>query len=116
MFITSILLINEYPDLTADLLASKKNLGVVLGAKRLPWGVTILNLLGYVTTIFGVAYNIFPKLFLLSLFTTPLAIYETFIVFRMAQNRELIYQACINNLKLYACFGLTFIIANIVGA
>lgn len=113
ILITSCLVINEYPDLSADLLVGKKNLAVILGTRKLPWCIVFFTLSSYIITMFGIAINIFPKTFSLSIITIPLAIYEIVIVFKINHNRHYAYLACINNLKLYACFGITFIIASI---
>ena len=114
LLITSILVINEYPDLAADRIVGKKNLAVVLGEKWLPWCIILLTLLSYIFTIFGIIINILPKTFLLAMLTLPLAIYEIKLVLNLTKSREYVVKACFNNLKLYACFGATFIIASII--
>jgi 1,4-dihydroxy-2-naphthoate octaprenyltransferase len=129
--ITSILLINEYPDLKADAKAKKINLAVILGPNLLPLVVDLLIISCYLTIIIGIILHIFPKSYLLSMFTLPLAIYEMVIINKMHncslsllratasgeaihQNRKLIYKACINNIKLYAAFGISCIVAGII--
>lgn len=114
LLITSILLINEYPDLAADAAAKKTNLAVLLGHKYLPFAVSALIISCYITMIIGIAIKVFPKIYVLSMLTLPLAIYEIMLTFKMQQNRKLIYKACITNIKLYAVFGLTCIIAGII--
>lgn len=114
LLITSILLINGYPDLTADARAKKYNLAVILGKKFIPWGMLLLIGMCYVSTIYLVLNKLLAKCYLLTLITMPLAIYEIILVFNIEKQRKIMHKACINNLKLYASFGIMLIISNII--
>ena len=114
LLITSILLINEYPDLKADINAKKTNLAVVLGSRLLPFAVVLLILSSYLVTITGIFLQLFPKSFLLSMLTLPFAMHVIINIINIKQSRSYIQKACLNNIKLYAFFGLTFIVAGIM--
>ena len=69
-----LLLLNEFPDVEADLTGGRRNLVIVLGRKRAAFVYVSGLALCYILLFLGVILGPFPKTVLLTLLTLPLAI------------------------------------------
>ena len=108
---TSILAINEYPDIAADAKAQKKTIAVLLGEAKQPYFVIALIIAAYAVTAMAIVLQIFPKIFWLIFVTVPFAYYECSLVLRVNKARAYLELACATNVKLYTLFSLTQVIA-----
>lgn len=70
----NLLLINEFPDVEADMTVKRRTLPIVIGKKKAAWFFSCVTLLVYVWIIWAVTYHYMPVFTLLSLTTFPLAI------------------------------------------
>ncbi|MCP4602829.1 MAG: prenyltransferase [Proteobacteria bacterium] len=68
-----LLLLNEFPDVEADLTGGRRHLVIVLGRKRAALVYTFALTMSYLILIFGVVMGRFPITVLLTLLTLPLA-------------------------------------------
>jgi 1,4-dihydroxy-2-naphthoate octaprenyltransferase len=75
--VASILWINEFPDYEADRDAGKRNLVVRIGTGAARYGYAILMILFYLSALFLIIYDIYPRWSLLILLTVPVAIKTT---------------------------------------
>jgi 1,4-dihydroxy-2-naphthoate polyprenyltransferase len=71
--VLNLLLLNEFPDVEADLVANKRTLPITVGRKKAALVFTIFTLLTYVWVIAMVIAGAMPKTELLILLTLPLA-------------------------------------------
>jgi len=73
-FLTAnLLLINELPDVEADMKVGRRNLVMALGRKRAAWLYTILMVCTYLSIVLGVVFSLMPWPVLVTLLTIPLA-------------------------------------------
>jgi 1,4-dihydroxy-2-naphthoate octaprenyltransferase len=73
-FLTAnLLLLNEFPDLEADMKVGRRNLVMALGKRRAAWLYTFLLLCTYLSIVLGVAFRLMPWPALVTLLTIPLA-------------------------------------------
>jgi len=73
-FLTAnLLLINEFPDVEADMKVGRRNLVMALGRKRAAWLYTILMVCTYLSIVLGVVFRLMPWPALVALLTIPLA-------------------------------------------
>jgi 1,4-dihydroxy-2-naphthoate polyprenyltransferase len=71
--VLNLLLLNEFPDVEADLVANKRTLPITVGMKNAAITYTVFTVLTYVWIIVMVAVGPMPKTALLALLTLPLA-------------------------------------------
>ena len=69
----NLLLINELPDVEADMKVGRRNLVMVLGRRRAAWLYTILMVCTYLSIVLGVVFGLMPWPVLIVLLTIPLA-------------------------------------------
>ena len=73
-FLTAnLLLINEFPDVEADMKVGRRNLVMALGRRRAAWLYTILLVCTYLSIVLGVLFRLMPWPALVTLLTIPLA-------------------------------------------
>ncbi|OPY84988.1 MAG: 1,4-dihydroxy-2-naphthoate octaprenyltransferase [Smithella sp. PtaU1.Bin162] len=70
----NLLLLNEFPDVEADLTVHRRTLPIIFGKKRAAYFFSLFVILVYVWVIGAVVYNHMPVFTLLSLLTLPLAV------------------------------------------
>ena len=70
----NLLLINEFPDVEADMTVKRRTLPIVIGKKKAAWFFSFVTLLVYAWIIWAVMDHYMPVFTLLSLTTLPLAI------------------------------------------
>ena len=70
----NLLLINEFPDVEADMTVKRRTLPIVVGKKKAAWFFSFITLLVYVWIIWAVIFHYMPVFTLLSLMTLPIAI------------------------------------------
>ncbi len=87
---TAILWINQIPDAPSDALTGKRNLVVVLGARRARWGYALLMVAAFGSVVIGVGAGTLPTGPVLMLVSLPLAAYATRLLFRHYADRRLI--------------------------
>lgn len=105
---TAILWINQFPDMTADALAGKRNLVVVLGRRRARWGYLLIVAAAFMSTLTAVLAGTLPGTVLLVLVALPLAVYAIVILFRRYTERSLI-RANSTTILLHLAVGLLMI-------
>jgi 1,4-dihydroxy-2-naphthoate polyprenyltransferase len=69
----NLLLLNEFPDVQADIPGGRKNIVISLGEKRSAWLYLATTTGVYITVLIGVIFSIFPFLAAIALLTMPLA-------------------------------------------
>jgi 1,4-dihydroxy-2-naphthoate octaprenyltransferase len=73
-FLTAnLLLLNEFPDVEADIKVGRRNLVMALGRRRAGWLYTILLACTYLSIMLGVVFRLMPWPALVTLLTIPLA-------------------------------------------
>lgn len=73
-FLTAnLLLLNEFPDVEADMRAGRRNLVMALGKSRAAWLYTSLLACTYLSIVLGVVFRLMPWPVLVALLTIPLA-------------------------------------------
>ncbi len=73
-FLTAnLLLLNEFPDVEADMKVGRRNLVMALGRRRAAWLYTILSVCTYLSIVLGVIFKLMPWPALIVLLTIPLA-------------------------------------------
>lgn len=70
----NLLLLNEFPDVEADITVGRRTLPIFIGKKRAAYFFSLITILVYLWIIWAVLYNHMPSFTLLSLFTVPLAV------------------------------------------
>ena len=70
----NLLLLNEFPDVEADITVKRRTLPITIGKKGAAYFFSLFTLLVYLWIIWAVMYNHMPVFTLLSLLTLPLAI------------------------------------------
>lgn len=70
----NLLLLNEFPDMEADMKVSKKNFVIALGKKNAAYLYAVLTLAVYLIIAFGVYFKLMPGWALISFATVPLAV------------------------------------------
>jgi 1,4-dihydroxy-2-naphthoate polyprenyltransferase len=71
----NLLLLNEFPDVEADMTVNRRTLPIVIGKKRAAYFFSLYTLLVYIWIIWAVTYHYMPVFTLLSLLTLPIAVY-----------------------------------------
>jgi 1,4-dihydroxy-2-naphthoate octaprenyltransferase len=73
-FLTAnLLLLNEFPDVEADMQVGRRNLVMALGRRRAAWLYTALLVCTYLSIVTGVVFRLMPWPALVTLLTVPLA-------------------------------------------
>lgn len=73
-FLTAnLLLLNEFPDVEADMQVGRRNLVMALGRRRAGWLYTFLLVCTYLSIVLGVVFGLMPWPALIVLLTIPLA-------------------------------------------
>ena len=73
-FLTAnLLLLNEFPDVEADMKVGRRNLVMALGRRRAAWLYSILMVCTYLSIVLGVVFRLMPWPALVALLTIPLA-------------------------------------------
>jgi 1,4-dihydroxy-2-naphthoate octaprenyltransferase len=70
----NLLLLNEFPDVAADITVQRRTLPIFIGKKRAAYFFSLFTMLVYLWIIWAVMYNHMPVFTLLSLLTLPIAI------------------------------------------
>jgi 1,4-dihydroxy-2-naphthoate octaprenyltransferase len=70
----NLLLLNEFPDVEADITVNRRTLPIVAGKKRAAYLFSLFTLLVYVWIVWAVLCHYMPVFTLLSLLTLPIAI------------------------------------------
>ncbi len=70
----NLLLINEFPDVEADITVNRRTLPIAIGKKKAAWCFSFVTLLVYVWIAWAVIYHYMPVFTLASFLTLPLAI------------------------------------------
>jgi 1,4-dihydroxy-2-naphthoate octaprenyltransferase len=71
----NLLLLNEFPDVEADMTVNRRTLPIVIGKKRAAYFFSLYTLLVYIWIIWAVTYHYMPVFTLLSLLTLPIAVH-----------------------------------------
>jgi len=71
----NLLLLNEFPDVEADMTVNRQTLPIVIGKKRAAYFFSLFTLLVYIWVVWAVTYHYMPVFTLLSLLTLPIAIH-----------------------------------------
>ena len=71
----NLLLLNEFPDVEADMTVNRRTLPIVIGKKRAAYFFSLYTLLVYIWVIWAVTYHYMPVFTLLSLLTLPIAVH-----------------------------------------
>ena len=69
----NLLVLNQFPDLEADMQVGRRNLVMVLGKSRAAWLYTFLLVCTYLSIVLGVVFGLMPWPVLVALLTVPLA-------------------------------------------
>jgi 1,4-dihydroxy-2-naphthoate octaprenyltransferase len=73
-FLTAnLLLLNEFPDVEADMRVGRRNLVMALGRRRAAWLYTSWLACAYLSIVLGVVFGLMPRPALIVLLTVPLA-------------------------------------------
>lgn len=70
---TNLLLLNEFPDVEADMQVGRRNLVMALGKSRAAWLYASLLVCTYLSIVLGVVFGLMPWPVLVALLTVPLA-------------------------------------------
>lgn len=84
----NLLLLNEFPDMEADLAGGRRNIVLALGAARAAWVYTAVNAAVYVSLLAFALLGEIPLLSVLGLLTVPLAYRAASAAFRGPEARE----------------------------
>jgi 1,4-dihydroxy-2-naphthoate polyprenyltransferase len=95
----NLLLLNEFPDVEADVTVNRKTLPIVIGKKRAAYFFSLVTLLVYIWVIWAVTYHYMPVFTLLSLVTLPIAIHVIKGSFRY-DDRKIFLEAMKKNVLL----------------
>ena len=71
----NLLLLNEFPDVEADMTVNRRTLPIVIGKKRAAYFFSLYTMLVYIWVIWAVTYHYMPVFTLLSLLTLPIAVH-----------------------------------------
>jgi 1,4-dihydroxy-2-naphthoate polyprenyltransferase len=71
----NLLLLNEFPDVEADVTVNRRTLPIVIGKKRAAYFFSLVTLLVYIWVVWAVTYHYMPVFTLLSLLTLPIAVH-----------------------------------------
>jgi 1,4-dihydroxy-2-naphthoate octaprenyltransferase len=71
----NLLLLNEFPDVEADMTVNRRTLPIVIGKKRAAYFFSLYTLLVYIWVVWAVTYHYMPIFTLLSLLTLPIAVH-----------------------------------------
>ncbi|MEW6348932.1 MAG: prenyltransferase [Thermodesulfobacteriota bacterium] len=111
----NLLLINEFPDLDADVKGGRKNLLIVYGPETAGKIYTALFAFAYVWIVAAVALKIFPVYCLAALLTLPIAYKPMMWAWRDIANKEAMVPALganvMTNLVCHALLGMGFVAA-----
>lgn len=95
----NLLLINEFPDVEADLTVHRRTLPITIGKKRAAYFFSLFTFLVYLWVVCAVIYHYMPAFTLLSLLTLPVAIQVIKGLFRY-DDMEIFLQAMKKNVLL----------------
>jgi 1,4-dihydroxy-2-naphthoate octaprenyltransferase len=95
----NLLLLNEFPDVEADMTVNRRTLPIIIGKKRAAYFFSLVTLLVYIWVIWSVTYHYMPVFTLLSLLTLPIAIHVIKGSFRY-DDMEIFLGAMKNNVLL----------------
>ena len=95
----NLLLLNEFPDVEADMTVNRRTLPIVIGKKRAACFFSMFTLLVYIWVIWAVIYHYMPVFTLLSLLTMPIALHVIKSSFRYDE-REIFLEAMKKNVLL----------------
>ena len=84
--VSDLLLLNQIPDVEADLSVGRRNYPIVAGRKTSSRIYTVFLILTYATILLGAVFGIFPKTSILGFLTVPLAILTIQGVIRNREN------------------------------
>jgi 1,4-dihydroxy-2-naphthoate octaprenyltransferase len=71
----NLLLLNEFPDVEADMTVNRRTLPIVIGKKRAAYFFSLYTILVYIWVVWAVSYHHMPVFTLLSLLTLPIAVH-----------------------------------------
>jgi 1,4-dihydroxy-2-naphthoate octaprenyltransferase len=71
----NLLLLNEFPDVEADVTVNRRTLPIVIGKKRAAYFFSLYTMLVYIWVVWAVTYHYMPIFTLLSLLTLPIAVH-----------------------------------------
>jgi 1,4-dihydroxy-2-naphthoate octaprenyltransferase len=71
----NLLLLNEFPDVEADMTVNRRTLPIVIGKKRAAYFFSLYTILVYIWVVWAVTYHHMPVFTLLSLLTLPIAVH-----------------------------------------
>jgi 1,4-dihydroxy-2-naphthoate octaprenyltransferase len=71
----NLLLLNEFPDVEADVTVNRRTLPIVIGKKRAAYFFSLYTMLVYIWVVWAVTYHYMPVFTLLSLLTLPIAVH-----------------------------------------
>ena len=71
----NLLLLNEFPDVKADVTVNRRTLPIVIGKKRAAYFFSLYTMLVYIWVVWAVTYHYMPVFTLLSLLTLPIAVH-----------------------------------------
>jgi 1,4-dihydroxy-2-naphthoate octaprenyltransferase len=109
-----LLLLNEFPDVEADLQGRRRHLVIVLGRRRAAILYTAALAVNYFVLLLGVATGSFPATVLLTLLTLPLAFKAAYGAFRYGGSLEKLVPALGANVGLVLGTNLLITIAYFV--
>jgi 1,4-dihydroxy-2-naphthoate polyprenyltransferase len=95
----NLLLLNEFPDVEADMTVNRRTLPIVIGKKRAAYFFSLVTLLVYIWVVWAVTYHYMPVFTLLSLLTLPIAVHVIKGSFRY-DYREIFLEAMKKNVLL----------------
>jgi len=72
--VSNLLLLNQFPDIEADLAASRRHVPIALGRQASAWIYGLLLLAAYLSLVLSVALEVLPLTALIGLLTLPLAL------------------------------------------
>jgi len=84
--VSNLLLLNQFPDRTADRAAGRRNVVTEYGLRSGAWIYTVFQAGAYLSVVTAVSLRILPPLSLLALLTVPLAIRTSLGAFRDARS------------------------------
>jgi 1,4-dihydroxy-2-naphthoate polyprenyltransferase len=95
----NLLLLNEFPDVEADLTVNRRTLPIVVGKKAAAYFFSVVTMLVYICVVWAVIYHYMPVFTLLSLLTLPIAFHVIKGSFQY-ENREIFLGAMKKNVLL----------------
>ena len=84
--VSNLLLLNQFPDVEADLTVGRRHLPIVAGRKNSSLVYSFFLIATYLTIILGVVFGLFPLTTLIGLFTLPLAVMASLGAYRYAND------------------------------